>query len=141
MSFIKIQLIVDLILIFLISYLFFQNRKRNEALRKISESINEFRSLLGEAKRFSGFLIDEFRKYRDDFENLLSQISDEQKKLKEKEIRILKSYDDKKKISDVLALKNQGLSVEEIAKGLNIPKGEVELILGMIEFLKKKNEK
>ncbi len=139
MSFKTLQIIADFLFLFLIVYLYFIVRRKGALISKAQESIEEFKKLLSEATRFSKILIEEFDEYKKDFEKILDELHKTQKELKESEEKVKFSLKENKSVTDVLALYNQGLSIDEISKGLNIPKGEVELIIGVIDYIKKKN--
>ncbi len=141
MSFKTLQIIADFLFLFLIVYLYIMVRRKGALIHKAQESIEEFKKLLSEATRFSKILIEEFDEYKKDFEKILDELHKTQKELKESEEKVKFSLKENKSVTDVLALYNQGLSIDEISKGLNIPRGEVELIIGVIDYIKKKNVK
>ena len=141
MSFKTLQIVADFLFLFLIVYLYFMVRRKGALISKAQESIEEFKRLLSEATRFSKILIEEFDEYKKDFEKILDELHKTQKELKESEEKVKFSLKENKSVTDVLALYNQGLSIDDISKGLNIPRGEVELIIGVIDYIKKKNVK
>ncbi len=135
-----IQIILDIIFIILIVFLLYRTRSLSKLQRLIRDSKRDFETLLFEGKRWGDEIIKKMDIREKEARELLAKLENAHKKLLEEEKKLIIETPDIEKTKSVLLLYNQGLSKEDIAKGLNIPKGEVDLILDLINFIKKSNK-
>ncbi len=135
-----IQIILDVIFIILIIFLLYRTRSLSKLQTLIKNSKKDFESLLLEGKKWGDEIIKKIDIREKEARDLLIKLENAHKKLLEEEKKLIIETPDIEKTKSVLLLYNQGLSKEEIAKGLNIPKGEIDLILDLINFIKKSNK-
>lgn len=164
---IAIQAIVDLlILIAILFYIFdLKNRKKEEKLnvnlkkKETQELIQSLDRLITESERASIGISDKALLSQKRIQELLDQLETKQKELQEEakkaeslieKIRNQLETDSNKnepvpseedKYSEAAKLAKSGLKAEEICRQLDLPKGEVELILDLPLQNAKKNQK
>ncbi len=135
-----IQLILDMIFIFFIIFLLIRTRSLARLNTLIKESKKDFEKLLFQAEKWGDEIIGKLNLKEREGSELLKRLEEAHKKLLEEEKKLIVESPDLEKTKSVLLLYNQGLSREEISKGLNIPIGEVDLILDLINYIKKNNK-
>ncbi len=135
-----IQLVLDLIFVFFIIFLLIRTSSLAKLKTLIKESKKDFEKLLIQAEKWSDEIIEKLNLKEKEGKELLRRLEKAHKKLLEEEKKLIVESPDLEKTKSVLLLHNQGLSKEEISKGLNIPIGEVDLILDLIDYIKKNNK-
>jgi len=148
-----LQIVIDAILLVIISFYLIRDRKRQikypfeeineERLRILSESFNE---MMHESKRITddihesidkekGSLQQLFDKLESKKEEVAQSVREADRLLQELQRPIhgnsIKSEINNEKYKRALKLAQEGLSVDDIAETLELPKGEVELILDL----------
>ena len=136
-NFIIIQIIIDMAFFSVLIYLIIRTNSLGKLENIITKSKDEFKKLIEEAKRWSDKFISELSLNEKKSKELIEKMEKTYKKLLEEEKKLHVNNPDFEKTKKVLLLFNQGLSVEEISKGLEIPEGEVKLILDLINYSKK----
>ncbi len=136
-----IQLVLDLIFVFFIIFLLIRTSSLAKLKTLIKESKKDFEKLLIQAEKWSDEIIEKLNLKEKEGKELLRRLEEAHKKLLEEEKKLIVESPDLEKTKSVLLLHNQGLSKEEISKGLNIPIGEVDLILDLIDYIKHKRKK
>ncbi len=135
-----IQLVLDLIFVFFIIFLLIRTSSLAKLKTLIKESKKDFEKLLIQAEKWSDEIIEKLNLKEKEGKELLKRLEEAHKKLLEEEKKLIVESPDLEKTKSVLLLYNQGLSREEISRGLNIPIGEVDLILDLIDYIKKNNK-
>ncbi len=135
-----IQLILDLVFVFFIIFLLIRTSSLAKLKSLIKESKKDFEQLLLQAEKWGNEIIKKLDLKEKEGKELLKRLEEAHKKLLEEEKKLIVESPDLEKTKSVLLLYNQGLSREDISKGLNIPIGEVDLILDLINYIKKNNK-
>ncbi len=138
-EFIIFQIIIDIVFIILLIYLVFRTNSLGKLRNIVQDSKKQFEKLIMEAKNWSDKLINDLSLKEKKSQNLMEKLETSYKKLLEEEKKIKINNPDYDKTKKVLLLYNQGLTVKEISEGLDIPEGEVNLILDLINYSKKNN--
>ena len=137
---ITILIVADLAVCAVVLLYFFWNRRQEESpvdavrLKKLVDSLGQ---LVKESDRASRNLLDALNERHRRTEELLRQMDVREKRITETirgdERTILRSdsSDTASKYKEVSRLADMGLDADEIAKRVKLPKGEIELILGL----------
>ncbi len=136
-TFIIIQIIIDIVFFSIFIYLIIRTNSLGKFKNIVTKSKDEFKKLIEEAKKWSDKFISDLSLNEKKSKELIKKMEKSYKKLLEEEKKLHIEKPDYEKTKKVLLLYNQGLSVEEISKGLDIPEGEVKLILDLINYSKK----
>ncbi len=130
-----LQILLDLLFVAAILWLARRTASLSHLSRTLRETLENFQKMLQEANLWGERISLHLHNEQVKSEKTLEELNAAHKSLTEEERKLLVSLPESEKSQKVLLLHNQGLSVEEISKGLSLPRGEVELVLSLVTFL------
>ena len=129
-----LQILLDLLFVAAILWLARRTASLSHLSRTLRETLENFQKMLQEANLWGERISLHLHNEQVKSEKTLEELNAAHKSLTEEERKLLVSLPESEKSQKVLLLHNQGLSVEEISKGLSLPRGEVELVLSLVTF-------
>ena len=130
-----LQILLDLLFVAAILCLARRTASLSHLSRTLRETLENFQKMLQEANLWGERISLHLHNEQVKSEKTLEELNAAHKSLTEEERKLLVSLPESEKSQKVLLLHNQGLSIEEISKGLSLPRGEVELVLSLVTFL------
>ena len=130
-----LQILLDLLFVAAILWLARRTASLSHLSRPLRETLENFQKMLQEANLWGERISLHLHNEQVKSEKTLEELNAAHKSLTEEERKLLVSLPESEKSQKVLLLHNQGLSIEEISKGLSLPRGEVELVLSLVTFL------
>ena len=130
-----LQILLDLLFVAAILWLARRTASLSHLSRTLRETLENFQKMLQEANLWGERISLHLHNEQVKSERTLEELNAAHKSLTEEERKLLVSLPESEKSQKVLLLHNQGLSIEEISKGLSLPRGEVELVLSLVTFL------
>ena len=130
-----LQILLDLLFVAALFWLARRTASLSHLSRTLRETLENFQKMLHEANLWGERISLHLHNEQVKSERTLEELNAAHKSLTEEERKLLVSLPESEKSQKVLLLHNQGLSVEEISKGLSLPRGEVELVLSLVTFL------
>lgn len=130
-----LQILLDLLFVAAILWLARRTASLSHLSRTLRETLENFQKMLQEANLWGERISLHLHNEQVKSEKTLEELNAAHKSLTEEERKLLVSLPESEKSQKVLLLHNQGLSIEEISKGLSLPRGEVELVLSLVTFL------
>lgn len=138
-----IHIFIEVVILVGIVFLFYRFiRQTNERLSEVEKSVRNlsiiskfFPDFIEKGEKVSRNISEELTLKQNILKKLISEAEKASEKLGYVEEKIKENKLDKETINKVLILVNQGFSPAEIAPKLNIPLGEIELVIKLRKYL------
>jgi len=149
------QIATDVIICAGILFLLIRLRKylKPESIEVSEKTIEDFSGLLAESRKAGDKFLEELAQEKNALKNLVASIDEREKSLKElleramhyvdisiaektQEVETADSFSEEP-YREILSLARKGLKEEEISQQLNLPEGEIDLILNLSRVKRK----